>query len=495
MSKPRFNTMNDESAPTSVNLEQRELEHNTKQNASDLMPSPQERFIKAWERTQVELHGSYSTDRVLALAQYTREKSWTHIIMVLLVSPLPCLIITVLSDVLPLDAPAEGIKANKMFQVRQFYSYVVMSFLCAQQFRTSVRALPYPNLNVVRDTVVVAALMAAVLYGVGRDHHGGHGDRVAPADPTESGNRNHGVEHHQGVAVRGVASGYLSSILLRVHDIIQDRSDVLCVAATGDQAGHAEHLHADGGALERRDARGGGFQLGGVQRVVCVVLHAKLTVIWDNADGDGSTFGAVGDVAPRLPKSSTGVHLATCLERAEMMLLDQQEALQMHGAKSIRGPSTSQQNQLTETHAAKDQDFNIESPATMRHGAAGARIHPAPERPTRESEPKEITAISLHNLHGCHVQTAQPTLLRSTGGLDTERTYPSAAEGHVQLLAQARFIAVAVHRAAVPTSILSYSTTSFRPGKTVAGCTDQNLLLGLLQCAGFARAPWFRLHF
>ncbi|EGZ07291.1 hypothetical protein PHYSODRAFT_262759 [Phytophthora sojae] len=108
---------------------------------------------------------NYSTDRVLELAQYTREKSWVHIAMVLLITPLPCLTITVLSDVLPLDEPSEGLKANKMFQVQQFYSYVVMSFLCAQQFRTSVRALPYPNRNVIRDTAIVAAPMAAVLYG------------------------------------------------------------------------------------------------------------------------------------------------------------------------------------------------------------------------------------------------------------------------------------------------------------------------------------------
>ncbi|KAI9982887.1 hypothetical protein PInf_006687 [Phytophthora infestans] len=86
--------------------------------------------------------------------------------MVLLVSPLPCLIITVLSDVIPLDEPSGGIKANKMFQIRQYYSYVVMSFLCAQQFRTSVRALPYPNWRVWRNTVIVAGLTVAVLHGL-----------------------------------------------------------------------------------------------------------------------------------------------------------------------------------------------------------------------------------------------------------------------------------------------------------------------------------------
>jgi hypothetical protein len=130
------------------------------------MPSPQARFIAAWERTQVELHGSYSSERVLARAKYTRQTSWPRIIMVLFVSPLPALVITVLSDVLPLHHPSEGLHANKMFQVRQYYSYVVMTFLCIQQFRTSVRALPYPNWRVVRNTVILAALTVAVFYGL-----------------------------------------------------------------------------------------------------------------------------------------------------------------------------------------------------------------------------------------------------------------------------------------------------------------------------------------
>ncbi|EGZ07271.1 hypothetical protein PHYSODRAFT_419255, partial [Phytophthora sojae] len=130
------------------------------------MPGLNDRLINAWERTQVELHGAYSTDRVLALAQYTQEKSWAHIAMMLLVTPLACLTITVLSDVLPLADPSDGVEANKMFQVRQFYTFVIISFLCAQQFRTSVRALPYPNWRVVRNSIVIAFLTVAVLYGL-----------------------------------------------------------------------------------------------------------------------------------------------------------------------------------------------------------------------------------------------------------------------------------------------------------------------------------------
>lgn len=130
------------------------------------MPRLKERLINAWERTQVEIHGSYSIDRVLQLAKYTRETSWVHIIMVLVATPLPCLTITVLSDVFPLDHPSEGASLNKSFQAREIDSFVGFSFLCMQQFRTSVLILPYPNRSVVRNTIVVAFLAVAVLYGL-----------------------------------------------------------------------------------------------------------------------------------------------------------------------------------------------------------------------------------------------------------------------------------------------------------------------------------------
>jgi hypothetical protein len=93
-----------------------------------------QKLVKVWDRTQVELHGSYSSDRLLTLAKYTRDTSWTHLLAVLIITPLPCLLLTVMREVFPLDDPTEGVGANKWFQVRQYFSYFVISFLSAQQF-------------------------------------------------------------------------------------------------------------------------------------------------------------------------------------------------------------------------------------------------------------------------------------------------------------------------------------------------------------------------
>jgi hypothetical protein len=73
---------------------------------------------RLWEATQVELHGSYSTDRVLDLANYARGTSWARAAFVVLVTPVPCLVVTVLIDVQQLADPSEGLQANTVFFLR-----------------------------------------------------------------------------------------------------------------------------------------------------------------------------------------------------------------------------------------------------------------------------------------------------------------------------------------------------------------------------------------
>ncbi|KAL3665128.1 hypothetical protein V7S43_009760 [Phytophthora oleae] len=67
-------------------------------------------------------------------------------------TPLPCLLVTLQIDAMPLANPSEGIQANKWFFVREYYVYIVMTGLVILQFRTGLRLLPYPNVCVVRDT-------------------------------------------------------------------------------------------------------------------------------------------------------------------------------------------------------------------------------------------------------------------------------------------------------------------------------------------------------
>ncbi|GMF45758.1 unnamed protein product [Phytophthora fragariaefolia] len=117
-----------------------------------------------WEYTQAGISGRYSSDRARSLASYVNEVSFFRTAAVLLSTPLPCLLVTVLVDFVELDDPSSGLHGNTTFIVREYASYWLMSFLGAQQFRTSVPILPYPMKLVKLNTFVVAAISISVLY-------------------------------------------------------------------------------------------------------------------------------------------------------------------------------------------------------------------------------------------------------------------------------------------------------------------------------------------
>ncbi|ETI40436.1 hypothetical protein F443_14162 [Phytophthora nicotianae P1569] len=124
------------------------------------------RLRQLWESLQVELHGKYSTNRVLQLFKYTNNTSWLHVITVLIVTPLPCLLVTVLVDILPLADPAEGASANKLFFLRDFVISSVLTFICIHQFRINIPVLPYPIWRAFVNSIWISVICVATLYAL-----------------------------------------------------------------------------------------------------------------------------------------------------------------------------------------------------------------------------------------------------------------------------------------------------------------------------------------
>ncbi|GMF11717.1 unnamed protein product [Phytophthora lilii] len=123
-------------------------------------------LAKIWHATQVEMHGIHSTERVLELTKYANETSWLRVITILLVTPLPCLVVSVLVDVLPLADPSQGVHANRMYFARLFYTFVVITFLLTHQFRICVPVLPYPLHRAVGYTIIISAVSVVISYGL-----------------------------------------------------------------------------------------------------------------------------------------------------------------------------------------------------------------------------------------------------------------------------------------------------------------------------------------
>ncbi|KAE9078545.1 hypothetical protein PF007_g23808 [Phytophthora fragariae] len=126
------------------------------------------RLTDFWEAAQVELHGFYSVKRVRDYVDYSRRTSVFRAFFVAAVMPWPCVIITILVDLIPLRSPAEGLHANYEFVVRVFLSFLVASVAVNLQFRHSMPSAPLSNQRVVVTSAITAAQTTGVLFGLSR---------------------------------------------------------------------------------------------------------------------------------------------------------------------------------------------------------------------------------------------------------------------------------------------------------------------------------------
>ncbi|KAE9118242.1 hypothetical protein PF007_g9002 [Phytophthora fragariae] len=67
---------------------------------------------------------------------------------------------------LPLSPPSDGIHSNKLFLVREFYAFLVMTLLTLNQFRKGIPVLPYPTRKLIRDTFLVSGIIVGIMYGL-----------------------------------------------------------------------------------------------------------------------------------------------------------------------------------------------------------------------------------------------------------------------------------------------------------------------------------------
>ncbi|KAL3669415.1 hypothetical protein V7S43_005809, partial [Phytophthora oleae] len=91
-----------------------------------------------------------------------------------------------------------------------------------------------------------------------------------------------------------------------------------------------------------------------------------------------------------VPKSSTGIHILTCLERAEAMLIGQREALKEPNGKKV----SFGENALVKSNSV-EKALEFEERGSIKPYVA--RIQPAPQYANKLTarDPKEITATSL----------------------------------------------------------------------------------------------------
>ncbi|KAJ8558736.1 hypothetical protein ON010_g8715 [Phytophthora cinnamomi] len=90
-------------------------------------------IYSAWERVQVSRHGAYTARRARALERYLYSASMARVLAVCTLTPLPILAFVLLQELVPLDAPQAGWRANYRWLVRSTIIFTVLTLSYIQQ--------------------------------------------------------------------------------------------------------------------------------------------------------------------------------------------------------------------------------------------------------------------------------------------------------------------------------------------------------------------------
>ncbi|KAF1329662.1 hypothetical protein FI667_g5845, partial [Globisporangium splendens] len=120
---------------------------------------------RKWDSIQVELHGGYSTERMFSLQFFQHVTSPTRAVVSVILTPLPCLLASVLVEGIPLDAPEKRIGHSQMFWLRGFICYWLLTYAILVQCQTCIIDLPVTSTQMVSVSLINA--VASILWSFG----------------------------------------------------------------------------------------------------------------------------------------------------------------------------------------------------------------------------------------------------------------------------------------------------------------------------------------
>ncbi|KAG2808797.1 hypothetical protein PC129_g15239 [Phytophthora cactorum] len=121
------------------------------------------RMLQSWKRLQVTYHGGkYSIQRLLALEAYTRSALSSRVLLLCIATPLPMATLVILQELIPLQDPKDGWKANYGFWLRDAITAFVVNLTNLGQAPFFITDLPISKLQL----VIVAACTSTAFTAV-----------------------------------------------------------------------------------------------------------------------------------------------------------------------------------------------------------------------------------------------------------------------------------------------------------------------------------------
>ncbi|TYZ67691.1 hypothetical protein PybrP1_006087 [[Pythium] brassicae (nom. inval.)] len=125
------------------------------------------RLIELWERTQVELHGQYSLQRIKDLHAHAHRISPWRNALVYLLTPLPCLVVVAVIDSFKLEDPSRGVLANYRAWLRIYLCAIVVSVTQLSQLHATVPILPLDARRIMAITIFSSTTAVGSVIGYG----------------------------------------------------------------------------------------------------------------------------------------------------------------------------------------------------------------------------------------------------------------------------------------------------------------------------------------
>ncbi|EGZ05401.1 hypothetical protein PHYSODRAFT_533825, partial [Phytophthora sojae] len=123
-------------------------------------------LLIAWERVQVSRHGVYTSRRARALERYVHSKSLVRVLAVCLLTPLPVLAFVLVQELVPLEPPAAGWRANYRWLIRSAVIFMVLTLSYIQQGVIFLAPLKVSSWQALAITLFTTGAYFGVLVGI-----------------------------------------------------------------------------------------------------------------------------------------------------------------------------------------------------------------------------------------------------------------------------------------------------------------------------------------
>lgn len=118
--------------------------------------------LSAYQRVEVTHRGKYSVERLLALQEYAQSTSSLRVLFVCFLTPIPMLVIALELEIVPLQDPNAGWRANYGMWIRTSLTVVFGTCVIVDQVRLLI-----PGIGVRTAHTAFMGLISAALYTAG----------------------------------------------------------------------------------------------------------------------------------------------------------------------------------------------------------------------------------------------------------------------------------------------------------------------------------------